>query len=153
MLISALSYINRMQWRHTLYSVSTQLWLEACYRLRQMWKQWSETEYKRNSMPSRYPNAIPSAFRFLGRQRHSYQRQDKGGERHGNAFVILYLKFLNIGKAALPLPADVLAQLRLVSISCWFFIIRKSAGSMNRVVSMRPPFMILSFMPSIWRII
>ena len=50
-----------------------------------------------------------SAFRFLGRQRHSYQRQDKGGERHGNAFVILYLKFLNIGKAALPLPVDVLA--------------------------------------------
>lgn len=37
---------------------------------------------------------------------------DKGGKRHGNAFVVLYLKFLNVGKAALPLPVDVLAQLR-----------------------------------------
>ena len=33
-------------------------------RSRQMWKQWSETEYKRNSMPSRYPNAIPFRLSF-----------------------------------------------------------------------------------------
>ena len=37
----------------------------------------------------------------------------------------------------------------LVIISCWFFMMRKSAGSMKRVVSMRLPLVMLSRMPSI----
>ena len=44
-------------------------------------------------------------------QGHAYQRQDKRGEGGGDALVVLQLELLDVGKAALPLPRDVVAQL------------------------------------------
>ena len=51
-------------------------------------------------------------FVFFEDKRNANQRQDKGGKRHGDAFVVFYLELLDIGKTALPLPVYVLAQLR-----------------------------------------
>ena len=44
-------------------------------------------------------------------QGHAYQRQDERGEGGGDALVVLQLELLDVGKAALPLPRDVVAQL------------------------------------------
>ena len=52
-----------------------------------------------------------AALDLAGGEGRAYQRQDERGKGHGDALVVLQLELLDVGKAALALAVDVLAQL------------------------------------------
>lgn len=129
-----------MQWKHRVYSVSIRQLPEVHYHLQQKWRQSSGRGCMRNLMPNLYPNAIPFrpwSFSKKGETPINVRINDAN-----DMAMRLWYSISNSLILANPRCRCLLIyslNCGLVIISCWFFIIRKSAGSMKRVLSIRSP--------------